>query len=304
LLFIKLAVKKGNNQNNKKMKNLIIALVLLYSLNSLSQNMTDISLSWKDAGKQVTEISSETGNLYKKLNHHGPAVENEWMGLRLYFDYKVAIDVYNKQKPGLELAEGGWYPTVEQQQEGWGADQYKVGTTVGMGGVRLWDGEKVVYLDPVTNRTACVRKEGTISYMEMLSEGIPYKGDTIDILVRVTVYSGIREAKVEAFALSSKPVQFLTGLNYHAGTKTKEGENYILSWGIHPEDVAAFQLNIGGAIIYNPDDFEKKQKVEKEFELISKPTKYLETWVTTACEKEAEINTMEDFTKYIKCLAE
>lgn len=281
------------------MRNLIIAFTLILSINCFAQNMTDISLAWKDANEQVTEISSETGNLYKKVKHHGPAVENEWIGLRLYFDHKVSIDVYNKQKPGLELAEGGWYPTVEQQKDGWGADQYKVSNTVGMGGIWLWDGEKATYLNPVTNRTARVRKEANLSYMEMLSEGIPYMGDTIDVLVRVTVFSGMREAKVEAFALCDKPVQFVTGLNYHPTTETKEGDNYILTWGIHPEDVAAFQLNIGGAIIYNPDDYADKRKTDSQFELISKPTKYLETWVTTACEKEADINSLETFSKYV-----
>lgn len=269
-----------------------------------AQNNTDISLQWKDSTEKVSMIQSETGNLYNKVAHHGPAIENEWMGLRLYYDHKVAIDVYNKTKPQLELAEAAWYPTEAQQKEGWGADQYKAGSTVGMGGVRLWDGEKSQFLDPVKMRTASVRKEANHSYMEMLSEGIPYKGDTIDVLVRVTVFSGIRKAKVEAFALCDKPVQFLTGLNYHPGTESLQKDGYICTWGLHPEDVAAFQLNIGAAVIYNPNDFEKVQKVKNEYELISKPTKYLETWVTSSCEKEKELNTKESFFEYVKMLAQ
>lgn len=269
-------------------------------VNAYAQNQTDISLKWKDSDKQECVIESETGDLYKKLEHHGPAVENEWLGLRLYFDYKVAVDVYNKTRPGLELAAAGWYPTVEQQKEGWGADQYKVGTTVGMGGVRLWDGEKEVFLNPVSKRTARVKKEANISFMEMLSEDIPYKGDTIDVLVRVTVFSGIREAKVEAFAFSSKPVQFLTGVNYHDATETKQSEKYICTWGVHPEDVAAFQLNIGAAIIYNPADFESVTKTEKQYQMVTKPTNYLATWITSACEKEQTLNSMAAFVGYLE----
>jgi hypothetical protein len=284
------------------MRNLFMAALAFLSLQAVAQNKTDISLQWKDSTNQVTSISSETGNLYKNLNHHGPAVENEWMGLRLYFDHKVSVDVYNKTKPGLELAAAAWYPTIEQQKEGWGADQYKVGTTVGLGGVRLWDGEKEQFLNPVTLRTARVKKEATFSYMEMLSEGVPYKGDTIDVLVRVTVFSGMREAKVEAFALCDKPVQFMTGVNYHPKTETKEGKNYIATWGIHPEDVAAFQLNIGSGIVYNPNDFEKMEKSTTQFQLISKPTKYLSTWVTSSCEREQELNTMDAFISYLEKL--
>jgi hypothetical protein len=287
------------------MKIILIALLTFVTFGSYSQNKTDISLKWKDTDGQKTEISSETGDLYNKLEHHGPAIENEWMGLRLYFDHKVAVDVYNKTRPGLELAEAGWYPTEEQQKEGWGADQYKVGSTVGMGGVRLWNPEtqEEMLLNPITRRTARVKKEACISYMEMLSEGIPYMGDTIDVLVRVTVFSGHREAKVEAFALSCKPVYFLTGINYHEKTETREADHYICTWGIHPEDVAAVQLNIGGAIIFNPDDFQSITKAPKQFELISKPTKYISTWITSACEKEPELNNMNTFVEYLNGLS-
>ncbi|MDA3893768.1 MAG: DUF4861 family protein [Salinivirgaceae bacterium] len=286
------------------MKKFILIFSAIITVNAHCQNMTDISLKWKDSVNQESVIESETGNLYKKVEHHGPAVENEWMGLRLYFDHKVSIDVYNKTRPGLELEAAAWYPTVEQQKEGWGADLYKVGSTVGLGGVRLWDYEKneQVLLDPVKNRRARVRKEANTSYMEMLSEGVAYMGDTIDVLVRVTVFSGIREAKVEAFAFSSKPVRFYTGINYHDSTQTKQTDNFICSWGIHPEDVAAFRFNIGAAILFNPNDFEKIQKSEKQYELISKPTKYIETWITSACEKEVGLNSYDAFVKYIETI--
>ena len=282
------------------MKRILLTVSAIVTLTLASgQNMTDVSLQRKDSDNQEKIIESESGDLYKKLNHHGPAVENEWLGLRLYFDYKCAIDVYNKTKPGLELEGAGWYPTTEQQKEGWGADQYKVGQTVGLGGVRLWDGEKVQFLNPVKMRTARVRKEANFSQMEMLSEAVPYKGDYVDILVRVTVFSGMREAKIESFALCDIPVEFVTGVNYWPDTETTEGENYMGTWGIHPEDVAAFQLEIGAGLIYNPEDFARKEKTDKEMLLISKPTKYISTWVTTACEKEKKIKNQKRFFKYL-----
>jgi hypothetical protein len=147
-----------------------------------------------------------------------------------------------------------------------------------------------------------VKKEANHSYMEMLSEGIPYRGDTIDVLVRVTVFSGIREAKVEAFAFSKHPVQFMTGVNYHQGTSTFEGSNFIGTWGLHPEDVAAFQLNIGSGIVYQPENFEQKIKSKTQFQLVSKPTKYISTWITSSCELEKQLNTKELFAAYLESL--
>lgn len=282
------------------MKRLSVILSVAAVASALvAQNKTDVSLMWKDSLKQVAYISSETGDLYKKLQHHGPAVENEWVGFRLYFDKKVSIDVYNKQKKQLELAGASWYPTTEQQKKGWGSDQYKVAQTVGLGGVRLWDGEKEVLLNPVDMRTAHVRKEGSVSYMEMLNEGVPYKGGKVDILVRVTVYSGMREAKVEAFALANEPVQFFTGINYFEKAPAKKGDNYILTWGLHPEDVAAFPLNIGAALKYNPSDFEKVVQGPTQYEMVSKPAKYLEFWITSACEKEKAFPNLAKFEEYV-----
>ncbi|MBN2163206.1 MAG: DUF4861 family protein [Pontiellaceae bacterium] len=279
-----------------------VITLLLSGSAVFAENKTDVSLKWKDSDRQESEIRSETGDLYTKVAHHGPAVENEWLGIRIYYDKKCVFDAYNKTRPGLELAEASWYPTEEQQKGGWGADQYKVGPTVGLGGVRLWDGQKVVWLDPVNMRIARVRKEACFSYAEMLSEGVPYKGGTVDVLVRVTAFSGMREMKVEAFALCDEPVQFVTGINYWPKAPAFEGEGCMGSWGIHPEDVAAIQLNIGGGLVYDPTDFAEKKKTDGEILLISRPTKYLSTWITGACEKEDGFSSGDAFEAYVKHL--
>ncbi|MBK1875451.1 DUF4861 family protein [Pelagicoccus mobilis] len=185
---------------------------------SFSQNNTDVSLfEKKEPSTQLTEVFSESGDMYLTLGHHGPAIENEYFALRMFFDKKAAIDVYSKSRPGLELKATGWYPTPEQQANGWGGDHYHVGDTVGLGGIRLWDGEKAIPLNPVSRRYGRVVKEGSVSFFEIRSECVPYKGSEIDILVRVTVFSSVRNAKVEAFALSDQEVQFATGLNYREG---------------------------------------------------------------------------------------
>jgi len=280
---------------------LSIITTLLFCCICFGQNNTDTSLYMKsDKITYLTDIGSETGDLYKTIGHHGPAVENEWMALRIYFSDKVAIDVYSKAKPGLELRKANWYPTPEQQKEGWGADYYKVASTVGLGGVKLWDGEKVVPLNPVTNRLARVGKTDTTSWMEMISRGVPYKGKKVDILVRVTVFSGKREAKVEAVSLSGEKVQFATGINYFKDFGTKKGTNYIAVWGKHPEDVAAEIVEIGAAIIYNPKDYEKTTDDGTQYLLISKPTKTLETKIISSSARESELNTLDKLEAYIK----
>ena len=253
-----------------------------------------------DSTQYLNQVQSKSGDLFQMLAHHGPAIENEWMALRLYFDHKAAIDIYSKVKPGLELKKALWYPTPLEQKNGMGADYYKAGNTVGCGGIRLWDGEKVVPLNPVSNRSSRVVKEGNTSYMEMLSEGIPYKNKRVAVLVRVTVFSGIRKAKVEAFALTDEPVQFVTGINYHKGQTILQKENYILVWGLHPEDVATQKVAVGAAILFNPENYVKKMDDGKQHLLISKLAKQTEHWITSACALETELNNMKKFKHYVE----
>jgi len=278
------------------MKKLLLLLFVIINIHGFAQNLTEVSLFMKkDKNTYLTEVESKSGNLYTKIGHHGPAIENQWFALRIYFNKTGAIDVYSKAKPELELKEKKWYPSKKDQINGWGADYYKVGKTVGLGGINLWDGQKVIPLNPVSKRIAKVSKNEDTSVMEMLSEGIPYKGKTVDILVRVTVFDDKREAKVEACSQSGEPVQFVTGINYHKGIEVTKSENYIATWGIHPEDVAAEKVDVGAAIIFNPEDFSKEIDDGKQFLLISKPTDKLETWITSANAREPEINTFEKF---------
>jgi predicted amidohydrolase len=263
-------------------------------------NKTDASLFMKsDSSVYQTEIRSQSGDLYESIGHHGPAVENEWMALRIYFDRKCAIDVYNKARPGIELKTTRWYPDAAQQQAGSGADYYKVGNTVGLGGVRLWDGKQVVMLDPVSMRTARVSRNSDSSVMEMTSAGVPYMDRKVDILVRVTVRSGVRFADVEAEALSGGPVRFVTGINRHPGLEILRKEGRIATWGTHPEDVAAQQVAVGAALVYQPEDFAEPQDDGSSILLISKPTAKISTKIISACAREPELNTMDKFVRYI-----
>lgn len=277
-------------------------LILFISLGSTAyaQNQTDVSLFMKkNSDVHLNEVASASGNLFHKIGHHGPAVENQWFGLRIYFDKKTAIDVYSKAKPGLELRKIQWYPSKQQQRNGWGADYFKVGKTVGLGGIKLWDGKNVIPLNPVSGRSAKVIKKEDSSYMEMLSKGIPYKGDKVDILVRVTVFSDKRNAKVEAFEQSNKSVQFVTGIAYYKGQTVKKETNYIATWGIHPEDVAAEKVEIGAAILFDEADFSRQADDGKQHLLISNPSSHLETWITSANAREAEMNTMQKFIEHV-----
>lgn len=279
----------------------ILTLTAIFTIVSLQAGaQTAKSLFWRADSLQVSEIVSETGNQYNKVGHHGPAVENSHMALRVYFNDTGAIDVYSKSGRGMELMEYLWYPTKEQQDTLLlGADGYIAGKTVGLGGVALWDGEKEVKLVATKGRTARVGDTKKGAYAEIIAYGVAYRGDYVDISIRVDVEAKSRVAVVTATELSGKKVQFLTGINFHEGQKVAYGEEYISIWGPHPVKKTETPFPIGAGMFFSSKTFSVLEKTDDMVRIISKPASKVSTKVVSASVKEAEINSAKRFESYM-----
>ncbi|MGN1210687.1 MAG: DUF4861 family protein [Candidatus Cryptobacteroides sp.] len=260
---------------------------------------TDKSLFLKKDGVQIAELVSNEANRYKDVGHHGPAVENSHMALRIYFNDSGAIDVYSKSGRGMELEKYRWYPDSLAREAGAGCDEYRVGKTVGLGGIALWDGENEVKLVATRGRTARVGDTKNGSYAEMISYGVPYKGDTVDISVRVDVNNKDRIAKVTATELNGKKVQFLTGVNYHEGQRLQHGAGFISVWGVHPADISSNPVPIGAGMLFAAKEFSPVEQTSDMLRIISKPATKVATRVIAASTKEAELNTAKRFEAFM-----
>lgn len=78
------------------MNSRIITALFFFIVPVLAQAQTASSLFLRSDSLQVKELVSETADMYKKVGHHGPAVENSHMALRIYFNNSGAIDLYSK----------------------------------------------------------------------------------------------------------------------------------------------------------------------------------------------------------------
>ena len=284
------------------MRNLVYIFVLIAIFGCKPKDelwTTDCSLFWRRDSVEISEIDSPEADLYYKVGHHGPAIENRFFGLRLYYNNSGAVDVYSKSKQQLELEQTLWYSSAEQQHEGFGSDQYKVGATVGLGGIMLWDGEKLVKLVATRGRRARVYTENDDATMEMLARGVPYKSDSIDILLSVTVTPDSRWAKLTAQVQGQDSVVFVTGVNYHSSCHTFQTSHSLGSWGIHPGDVALELAEVGAAIRFDPHVFSFYKNTGDQLLVKSKPTLCVSTELTTVSEREKEINTLALFRDFV-----
>lgn len=280
----------------KKRLCLIFLIPLLISFSTTAQ--TAASLFRISDSLQVAEVVSDKADMKSEVGHMGPAVENSHMAMRLIFDDSGAIDVYSKSGRGMELELYKWYPSARMRESaGVGADVYETGNTLGLGGVALWDGEKVVRLAATKGRTARIGDTKKGAYAEIVAYGVEYKGDLVDVAVRVEMTAKSRIANITARTLGGEKVVFVTGVNFHEGQKLIEGEGYVAVWGKHPSEGS--QINVGAGMFYSVKDFPTLKKTEDMILLISEASDKIDTKVLSSSSMEAELNTAKRFEAYM-----
>jgi hypothetical protein len=215
------------------------------------------------------------GDTYHSLHHHGVAVESELMAYRIYFDKKQTIDPYCKRKPQLELATSYWYPNDSLLAEGYGDDILRVSGTVGVGSVKYWNGNKMVHIEPVTERSQrIVRQTRNKASIEVSVKGwqpIPSTQNTqinpntpsIDLTTRYTMRAGHRDMRCDVF-LSDTLSGLCTGVQTISAKGGSDTISIILpngilltSWGTDwpVNDSAKYAKETVGLAVFIPKQY-------------------------------------------------
>lgn len=284
-----------------KIKNLFAALALAASV-APAAAQTDVSLFVRADKVQRAVLDTTANDMFRTIGHHGPAIENSYMALRVYYKDGCAIDVYTKTKSCLELEKYGWYPKPEDMAAGSGSDEYLVGKTPGLGGFSLWDGEKVVPLTSTEGRRIEVAKEGKGSKLSMLLRGVEYKGGKVDIKLTVSVEDGSRDAIVEAECVSGQKVVFVSGVNFHKGQQIQTSCGHVAVWGLHPANVVKNPSPLGGGLAYCSRAW-KGLDIDTELGYVGimtkKAVKKASVRVCSASAREDALNTQQKFFDYV-----
>ncbi|MDO4758321.1 MAG: DUF4861 family protein [Rikenellaceae bacterium] len=201
---------------------------------------------WKTGDKENPYEERDTlfsfkDDMYRKLHHHGPAIESEMGAYRVYFDKKQSIDTYGKKNKQLELRRSMWYSTPEQiENEGFGHDNLRVFGSIGVGVLKGWDPEKgMIHITDFKRREARVLAKGPVrAIMEMEVEGWNYSGRELNMTSRYTIYAGHSDVVVENFIEGDyEGLTFVTGVMKMLDTKSIKEERAVAQIGAdHPEN--------------------------------------------------------------------
>ncbi|MGN0188197.1 MAG: DUF4861 family protein [Candidatus Cryptobacteroides sp.] len=249
-------------------------------------------------GVQVSEISSSEGDLRDSLGLGGPAVENSYMALRLFFDGSGAIDLYSKSGRGLELEKFAWAPdSLAVAEYEAGGDFFDEGQTLGLGGIALFDGENVVRLVATKGRTARVETTSKGSFAEIVSRGVLCGGESVDVSVRIDVSTKKRDAWVTAKVLNGVKVRFVTGVACPDTQTAKTGKGVISLWG--KGSCSGREVSFGVGMFYPEGVFGTPERADGMMRIISKPSTQVSFKIVAASSLEAELNSARRFETYM-----
>lgn len=226
-----------------------------------------------------------TSNIYSMVRPHGPILESELVGYRLYFNEKQTPDIYGKFNKGLEIKESQFYPTDAQLAKGFGDDVLRVFDSCGPGAFKGWDGQKAIHITPVDTRTERIISYGPVrAIAEIDVTGWKYQGAELNMTTRYTLYAGHRDLRIEAFF--DEPLQqevFCTGVQNIVGTADSYSDHKGLvgSWGTDwpVNDTVKYAketVGLGTCIPQRYVKSEEKDKTNFLYTLSAPGSKYLQ----------------------------
>lgn len=157
-----------------------------------------------------------TSNTYQYIFPHGPVMESDMVGFRVYADHRQSLDYYGHKQLRCDIAETNFYPSKEQKAAGSGDDVLYTGTTYGCGALHGWDGKNAVMFENVRTRTYTVVTTGPVrTILAITNKGwLPYKGcKPVGITTTYTLYAGHRDVQVDVkFSRTVADIPLSTGI--------------------------------------------------------------------------------------------
>ncbi len=311
------------------MKNLLLpTFVILFAMASCTQtertkkSKTQAYLGLKEGGKWVWVTKSNGIEQYeyqggefksvpsltvdeKHTDHsfdiqfEGPGWESDKIGYRLYLDWRNAIDIFGKVTDTLVLHNVG-LDGFDSYHEicDWGVDVLKVGSSLGIGSLAYWDGEKAIRVEETDSIYCEVESNGNNSVAIVDYYGWKIDGITTDVTTSLSIEKGSYLTQYD-IELSNELPNLTTGIVKFPGTTVVTFDDLKPGWGC----LATFGVqtlqndNLGMCIFYKTDEVLKMTDDKYSHVVVLKPkNKKLTYYFGAAWEKDTSgVKTIDDF---------
>jgi len=208
---------------------------------------------------KVPAIHTDHDALFR---YEGPGWESEKVGYRFYLDWRNANDIFGKKVNKLLLSTVGVHDTVAQDDSyhsmlDWGMDIFKVGNSLGIGSIGMWQDGKVNMVSQTDSVYFEIPYNGPIiSEIKTSYFGWQVVNNKYDLVSSISISAGSRLSNCK-IKISENAENIVTGLAKSEGTKfiTKnDGKEwaYIALYGtqteVDPDD------KLGIAVFYKKSE--------------------------------------------------
>ena len=135
------------------------------------------------------------------IKYEGPGWESDKVGFRFYLDQRNAIDVFGKKTSDIVLPFVGvdGYDNYHAMAD-WGMDNMKVGKSLGLGSIGIWNGDKAVRVEERDSALCYIPTDGKIRSQVMTTFfGWNANGIKCNLESLISIDAGSRASKMELF---------------------------------------------------------------------------------------------------------
>jgi rhamnogalacturonyl hydrolase YesR len=180
----------------------------------------------------------------------GAGWESDRVGYRIYLDKRAINDIFGKKLPAPVLHRIGQGGPSYHDENDWGMDVWKVGDSLGAGGVGVLRGGMATQLGDMKRMTATVAASGPVlADLRVISEGWMLDGKPKSLAADFTIAAGSRLSLNTASASPGTPL--VAGFGKFPDTvfiQSRRGAwGYIASWGRQSENG---KDDVGVALFY------------------------------------------------------
>jgi hypothetical protein len=249
------------------------------------------------------------------FQHEGPAWESDKIGYRYYLDARNRTDIYGKKVADMVLHTAGVHDLVADNNESyesmlyWGMDNFKVGTSLGIGSIAMEHGKTVEAVSNVDTEFCVIAANGPVrSEVRGTYFGWKVAETKYHLVSSYSITAGSRLTECEE-TISPNPPNLCTGIAKHENTTLLEpadrsgnGWKYI---GLYGQQSRAGD-SMGIAVFYKGSEKIDRRDDDVSYLVILRPRDgELRYYFAAAWQQEQHgIATLEKFRAYLEIVTE
>lgn len=238
----------------------------------------------------------------------GPGWESDKVVYRFYLDSRNRNDIFGKKTNDLILQKIGINDLISNSKESytkmlsWGMDIFKVGESLGIGSIAMWDGNTFQTVSK-TDQIKCYIHNGPIkSGVFTKYYGWEVDGKRYNLFSHLSIAAGSRLTRVD-LNLTDNPEYLCTGLAKHENCMLIKSKNKDLKWGylaLYGKQSLSGD-NLGTVVFYKNSDLVKTtENSTSEIVVLKVNNEKLNYYFGSAWQKEMNgIKNLEQFKKYL-----